>query len=768
MIRAACTAALNLLFATVALAQTSERPWLDRSQSPEVRAKAAAAAMTVDEKLRLVFGFDSPTAADLASVPDDVVAPDLKAYVLAHAVKGAAGFVPGAPRLGIPDQTQTDASMGVRDAQIPSIALPSSLATAASFDPEVSRAGGAMIGAEAKAVGFNVLLAGGVNLDREPRDGRNFEYTGEDPLLAGAMAGALIRGIQSVHMVSTMKHFALNDQESQRTTVDATISPEAMRQSDLLAFEFAYEQGRPASVMCSYNLVNGRWACENGDLLNKVLKQDWGFKGFVMSDWGAVHSTADAADNGLDQFTGFPCCNTNRAEFAPDVFKAAMACGQIQPARLDDMAERILWALFSTGAVDAPPRPEAIDYAAHAKVAQKAAEQSLVLLKNEGDLLPLKGVRSLAVIGGHADKGVLSGGGSSAVTPVGGDPLPDVGPKSWPGPMTWLPSSPLESLRHELPGAHLRYEGGQDIAAAAALARTSDVAVVFVTQWLGEGFDGKLELDGDQDALVSAVAAANPRTIVVVESGGAILMPWASRVPAVLEAFYPGIRGGQAIARILTGKVNPSGHLPISFPASDAQLAHASIAGSGRPDGTPVHVTYDEGAAIGYKWYDLKGYTPLFAFGRGLGYSRFALSGPTAQVQGGALKAGISLRNMGRVAGAGVAQIYVAPEDWRAAGWEAPKRLGGFVKAELKPGEARLIQLTIDPRLLATWEAAGDRWTIHGGAYLVRFGQASDQLPLCVRIALPEEHWSAATGQEGPGAVLPAAATIAGTDCSGG
>jgi beta-glucosidase len=747
-------AVLGLACCAPALAQTTPRPWLDRSLPADVRAKAALAAMTDDEKLRLVFGFDSPTAADLAKVPDRIASPDLKAYVLAHAVKGAAGFAPGVPRLGIPDQTQTDASMGVRDAQIPSTALPSSLATAASFDPQVSRAGGAMIGEEAKATGFDVFLAGGANLDREPRNGRNFEYTGEDPLLAGSMAGGLIRGIQSAHMVSTMKHFAVNDQESQRTTIDATISPEAMRQSDLLAFEFAYEAGRPTSVMCSYNLVNGRWACENDYLLNKVLKQDWGFKGFVMSDWGAVHSTVDAANNGLDQFTGFPCCNTERAEFAPSVMKASVAAGQIPAARLDDMAERILWALFSTGAVDDPPRPAKIDYAAHADVAQRAAEQSLVLLKNDGGLLPLTGVKSVAMIGGHADKAVLSGGGSSAVTPVGGDPLPGVGPKSWPGPMTWMPSSPLEALRREVPTATVRFDGGQDIAAAAALARRSDVAVVFVTQWLGEGFDGKLELGGDQDALVAAVAAANPHTVVVVESGGAVLMPWIGQVPAVLEAFYPGIRGGQAIARILAGKVNPSGHLPISFPASDAQLAHASIQGFGRPDGLPVHVTYDEGAAIGYKWYDVKGYTPLFAFGHGLSYTHFTLSAAAARVEGRALMVSVSLQNTGKRDGAGVVQVYVAPDDWRAAGWEAPKRLGALTKAQLRPGEARTLELAVDPRLLATWEAAGDRWTIRPGGYEVRIGQASDDLPLVAHVQLPGADWPAAH----PAAASPEAA----------
>src|SRR5205823_10422256 len=235
------------------------------------------------------------------------------------------------------------------------------------------------------------------------------------PLLAGTMAGALIEGIQSNKIVSTIKHYAVNDQESQRTTLDATISAAAMRQSDLLAFEFAIEKGSPGSVMCSYNLINGRWGCENDYLLNTVLKGDWGFKGFVMSDWGAVHSTG-AANDGLDQFTGF-CCAGDKPWFGPPAMKAALQSGAIPQARLDDMVERILWALFRSGAVDDPVKAAPIDYAAHAAVSQKAAEESLVLLKNDGTLLPLRGMKSIAVIGGNADKGVMAGGGSSDVTP---------------------------------------------------------------------------------------------------------------------------------------------------------------------------------------------------------------------------------------------------------------------------------------------------------------------------------------------------------------
>jgi beta-glucosidase len=735
-----------LLACAAMSAHAQDRPWLDKSKSADERARAAVAAMTLDEKLLLIVSYTDKK--DVAKQPDDIIPPAVKADIAAHHIEGSAGYVPGIPRLGIPAQWQTDASIGVRVTGMARTALPSSLATAASFDPTVSEAGGRMIADEARASGFNTFLAGGANLAREPRNGRNFEYVGEDPLLAGRMAAGLVNGIQSRHMVSTMKHFAVNDQESQRTTVDVTISPEAMRQSDLLAFEILDELAKPGSVMCSYNLVNGRWACENEYLLNKTLKQDWKFKGYVMADWGAVHSTVDAANFGLDQFTGYPCCNHHGPFYSARNFKAAMDKGEVSMHRLDDMAQRILWPLFQTGTFDDPPPlgkidKDKINFGAHAAVTQRAAEESLVLLKNENNVLPLANVKSLAVIGGHADKGVLAGGGSSGVTPVGGNAVPDLAPKSWPGPVVYMPSAPLAALKAELPKAKIAYASGADIAAAVALAKQSDVAVVFVTQWLGEGFDGKLELDGNQDALVAAVARANPKTVVVVESGGAILMPWLAQVPAVLEAFYPGMRGGEAIARILTGKVNPSGHLPISFPASNAQLAHGEIPGFGKPDGIPVHITYDEGAAIGYKWYDAKGYKPLFAFGHGLSYTRFAVVEPKASVANGALTVGAALRNTGKLAGRGVVQVYVAPADVKASGWEAPKRLVAFHKLDLQPGGSHAFTEAVDPRLLATYEVADDSWHVRAGTYRVLFGQAADDLPVSVDVTLPDMTWSA-------------------------
>jgi beta-glucosidase len=280
------------------------------------------------------------------------------------------------------------------------------------------------------------------------------------------------------------------------------------------------------------------------------------------------------------------------------------------------------------------------------------------------------------------------------------------------------------------------------------LAASSDVAVVFVAQHNSEGRDGSLELEGNQDALVTAVAKANPKTVVVVESGGAVFMPWAPQVPAILEAFYPGIRGGAAIARILTGKVSPSGHLPISFPASADQLAHPVLPGLGQPNETPAQITYDEGAAVGYKWYDAKGLSPLFSFGHGLSYTRFALSDLTARADGKAVRVSFSISNVGKRSGKAVAQIYVAPADWRKAGWEAPKRLGAFAKTDLKPGQSRRVELTVDPRLLATYEAAGNNWHIPGGSYRLMLGEASDGQMQSTDVTMLDRVWSASTAAQ--------------------
>ncbi|HEX8445569.1 MAG TPA: glycoside hydrolase family 3 C-terminal domain-containing protein, partial [Sphingomonas sp.] len=341
--------------------------------------------------------------------------------------------------------------------------------------------------------------------------------------------------------------------------------------SDYLAVQIALEGSRPGSVMCAYNKVNGTHSCENKALLTDMLKRDWGYRGFVMSDWGAVHSTVASVNGGLDQQSGWPF-DKERYFGAP--LSAAIDAGTVPAARLDDMARRIVRAMIVAGVVDRPVRPDQpIDYAADAATSGAIAEQGIVLLKNDRDMLPLPAlVGSIAVIGGHADAGVLSGGGSAQVHPVGGNAVPGLEPRGWPGPVVYHPSAPLTEMRRELPKAKIAFASGTDIAAAVALAKRSAVAILFVTQWTTESRDADLALSGNQDALVAAVAAANPNTIVVVESGGPVLMPWISKVRAVVEAWFPGTAGGRAIARVLSGAVNPSGRLPVSFPNGVAEL----------------------------------------------------------------------------------------------------------------------------------------------------------------------------------------------------
>ncbi|MES1972259.1 MAG: beta-glucosidase [Pseudomonadota bacterium] len=696
--------------------RTPTRPRVATPASPEARAAALVRKMTRDEKLTLVFGY---FGTDFA--PKKFTTPK-------EARPGSAGYVPGIPRLGIPPQWQTDAGVGVATQggavqKRERTALPSGLATAASWNRDLAFAGGAMIGDEARNSGFNVMLAGGVNLMREPRNGRNFEYGGEDPLLAGAIVGAQIAGIQSNRIISTVKHYAVNDQETDRFKANSIVEESALRTSDLLAFQFAIERSNPGSVMCSYNRINGDYGCENDFLLNQVLRKDWKWPGYVMSDWGATHSAAKAANAGLDQDSGFPF---DDQPWFDGPLKQAVASGAVSEAQLDGMATRILRSMIAHGLFEHPVAEAAIDYDAHAVVTRRDAEEGAVLLKNAGALLPLSpATKRIAVIGGHADKGVLAGGGSSLVYPRGGNAVPGLMPAAWPGPIMYYPSSPMDAIAKQAPGAQVRFASGEDSAAAAALAQDSDVAIVFVTQWAGEGFDVPLSLSDNQDALIAAVAAANPRTVVVMETGGPVLTPWIDQVGAALAAWYPGTEGGTAIANLLFGKVNPSGHLPATFPRSLDQLPRPTAP-------NPGETIYSEGATVGYKWYDAKGLEPQFPFGHGLSYTDFSLGGLSAAPTGAGVSVTFTVRNTGAVAGKAVPQVYVA-----GTGWEAPKRLGAFDKIALEPGASKRVTLRVDPRLLATWDPAGHQWRIAAGNYDVIVGQSSRDIAQKVTIRLP-------------------------------
>jgi len=718
-----------------ALADSGNRPWMNPALDPDKRASLVVAEMTREEKQGLAFayfGTDAPWKK-FTTPPE------------AHA--GSAGYVPGIARLGIPPQWATDAGIGVAtqggaQQKRGRTALPSGLATAATWDPDLARRAGAMIGAEARASGFNVMLGGGVNLVREPRNGRNFEYAGEDPLLAGVMVGAQIAGIESNHIISTIKHFALNDQETDRNTVNAIIDRDQARMSDLLAFQIAIEHSDPGSVMCSYNKVWGDHSCESAYLLTDVLRRDWGWRGFVMSDWGATHSTAKAARAGLDQQSGYPF---DDQPYFGELLLKAVASGELEEARLNGMATRILRTMFAKGVIDhpvtaAPLDLPAADLHAHAQVSRAGAEQGAVLLKNQGVLPLTRQAKRIAVIGGYADKGVLAGGGSSLVYPVGGNAVPGLDPTGWPGPIMYYPSSPLRAIQALAPASQVRFDSGRDRAAAAKLAADSDVALVFVTQWTGESIDKPLTLPDEQDALVNAVVSSNPHTVVVVQAGGAMFMPWADKVAGILYAWYPGSSGGEAIANLLFGVVNPSGHLPISFPKDETQFARAALEEKDAQGKKTLEAHYAEGATVGYKWFDVRKQQPLFPFGFGLSYTKFEYGNLQARFDGQDLVVKFQVRNTGAADGKDVPQVYVSPA---AGGWEAPRRLAGWSKVDLKRGASIQVELRVDPRLLGVFH--DDGWRIAPGSYQVLLGHSAVDLPLETSVTLPERRLPAGT-----------------------
>ena len=657
---------------------------------------------------------------------------------------GSAGYVAGVPRLGIPALQETDAELGVTNPGNirrgdSATAMPSDLALASTWDLAVARRQGEAVGSEARAKGFNVLLGGAANLNRDPHGGRNFEYFSEDPLLTGLMAGAVIDGVQSRHIISTVKHFALNAQETDRVVLDARIDPVAARESDLFAFEIAIERGRPGSVMCAYNQVNGVYSCENEWLLKRVLKGDWRYAGFVMSDWGAVHSTVRSALAGLDQESGEQLDTQN---FFAEELPPAIADGEVPPARLDDMVRRILTSMFACGLIDDRGAAEPPDVAASEQTALTIEGEGAVLLRNEG-LLPLSAkTRKLVVIGAHADLGVPSGGGSSQVVPRGGVAFKQPIGKN--REMIFDPAPPLEAIRRQFPHAQVDYDDGSIPERAAKAAAGADAAIVFVDQWMTETADAPdLSLPDGQDRLVEMIVRANPRTAVVLETGGPVLMPWIGETAAVLEAWYAGQKGGEAIAEILSGAVNPSGRLPVTFPVSETQVPHPKIQGD--PNGAPIGpvgrgghyggtftAVYDEGAAVGYKWFLERGERPLFPFGFGLSYTAFALDSLAVSVNGGVVTASVNVRNSGDRTGAATPQFYVSGPE----GANIPLRLAGWSRIDLAPGENKQVTVSIDPRLLATFDEAARRWRIKRGAYRLTAGFDAEQRELGASFAL--------------------------------
>ncbi len=712
----------------------SSQPWMNPSLSPDERASLVLKEMTLDEKISLLHGTGMTGLSPLS--PKAV-----------HS-NGGAGYVVGVPRLGIPDIQMSDAAYGVRSSGENgrySTALPCDLAGAASWDTDAAFEYGALIGRELRAQGYNMSLGGGVNLAREPRNGRTFEYMGEDPVLAGTMVSHVIQGVQAQHVLGDIKHYALNDQESGRNAVNVNIGERAMRETDLLAFEIGIRLSDPSAVMCSYNRVNGDYACENRHLLMDILKRDWKYPGFVVSDWQATHSTEKASAAGLDH-------EEPGQIFYGEAFKSAVASKKIAVSELDDHVRRILRSMFASGVVDDPPQKSVVDVEGGFEIARKIAEQSIVLLRNENAQLPLDSSRihRIAVIGAHSDVGMISGAGSAQVDPPGGNAImpPGKGRTHWLDQM-WFPTSPLKAIRAKAPQASVQYDAGTDPSKAAELAKSADVAIVFAHQWESEGMDLEtLTLPEHQDELIAKVAAANPHTVVVLETGSPATMPWASQVNSIVEAWYAGSKGADAVANMLFGDVNPTAKLPITFPLSDTDLPHPTIVKppvssttrDGDPDawkkiaaGLPAfQIYYDEGLKVGYKWYDAEKKPVLFPFGFGLSYTTYGYSNLKVE-PGTKVRITFTVQNTGSRDGAEIAEVYAALP---ASAEEPPKRLVGWSKVPLKAGESRVVTVEVDRQYLSIFDEKQHGWQLVPGEYTFLVGGSSQSLPLKESVSL--------------------------------
>jgi beta-glucosidase len=718
-------------------------PWSDATLSPDARADLVIKELTLEEKISLLHGQGGfgPNAGPSES-------------------NGGAGWSNSIPRVGIPAIQMADSAYGVTRGAASgrySTALPNNLAAASSWDPQAAFEYGALIGRELRAEGYSMSLGGGVNLPREPRNGRTFEYQGEDPLLAGTLVGNFVKGVQSEHIIGDLKHYAINDQESGRNAVNANIDKRSMRETDLRAFEIALGISDAGAFMCSYNRVNGDFACENSYLLTDVLRKDFHFPGFVVSDWGGTHSTAKASHAGLDQ-------EQPGKTFFGDALQKAVETGEVSQDEINDHVHRILRTIFATGLFDHPVVKQVPDVERGYALAQSLAEESIVLLKNNRNVLPLDAAKlhSVVLIGGHADVGVITGGGSAQVDAPGGSAVPPPPPQPVANPMAnffrrqvWLPSSPLRALTAKLPSSKVAYCSGDDLSAATSAAKGADVAIVFAYQSESEGMDLKsLDLGEDQDKLIETVAAANAATIVVLETGSPATMPWIDHVAAVVEVWYPGIRGAEALANLLTGEVNPAGKLAITFPKSDADLPHPTLvlpppaSQPSRPapgadissfmatmaKGLPPFETYyDEKLKVGYKWYDAEKKPVLFPFGFGLSYTTYTYSGLTVK-SGETVEISFTVRNTGKRAGTEIAQVYASLPD--AAG-EPPKRLIGWARVELTPGESKQVSIPVSRDRLTVYDEASDGWKLVPGNYAVMAGGSSQDLPLHQQVNLP-------------------------------
>ncbi len=668
----------------------THRPWLATGEPLEQRVGQLLAALTLEEKAKMLYGIAPPASSH------------------------AAGYVQGIARLGVPPLVLSDGPVGLRDTPRtkpvrPATALPATVSLAASFDPALAYSYGQTLGTEARARGIDVLYGPAINIDRVPVGGRNFEYFSEDPYLTGQLAASYVRGVQSRRVAAQVKHFALNNQENARHTASSNADQRTMREIYLPAWQTAVQSGHAWSVMCANNAVNGTYSCQNNALLRDLLEGEWAFDGVIGSDYAATHAAGASVTAGLDQsFT-----LRDWGAYYRDLPKLVRS-GAISPAALDERVRRVLRMMFRIGLLDGPHGAAKIDTAADSSVARQAAEEGTVLLRNDAGLLPLSATarHSIAVIGPYARTAYTGGGGSSHV-------------------LAYHTVSPVQGITARAgPSVTVTADGGADIARAAAVAAAADVAIVVVGDRSKEGQDrASMALPGQQDALISAVAKANPDTVVVLNTGAPVTMPWLAQVHTLLEAWYPGQEDGTALAATLFGAVDTAGRLPVTFPVSAAQ--DPAMGGTRYPAG-PHGYDYTEGLDVGYRGFDAHSLTPLFPFGFGLSYTTFGYGRLTVSPGAGGVTVSCTVTNTGRRTGVAVPQVYLSFP--KVAG-EPPRLLVAFGRATLAPGASRRFTMTVPRHSFQFWGSQG--WQLAAGSYRVSVGSSSRDLPLSAAVPSP-------------------------------
>lgn len=713
------------LAGSIAAAEPAEpRPaYLDAAQPLEARVEDLLSRLTLEEKLSLVHADSKFTTAAI-------------------------------PRLGVPRRWLSDGPHGVREDVGPdtwkiagrtddfATAMPVLIGLAATWNTGMARLYGEVIGAEARKRGKDILLAPGVNIQRTPLNGRTSEYFGEDPFLAATLVVPYIHALQAQDVAACVKHFAANNQEVERNTINVEMDERTLREIYLPAFQAAVQQGGVWSVMGAYNKFRGQFACHNDYLLNQVLKGEWGFKGLVVSDWNGTHDTREAVFNGLDLEMGTDGGTHEGAAvtgpkrpvdknpyenyYLAGAYRDGLNSGEFPLATLDDKARRNLRVMIATKLFDGR-KEGALNTKAHQKAAREVAEESIVLLKNEGGALPLRAasLKSIAVIGENATRLHAYGGDSARIKAL-------------------YEISPLEGILRQLGGTiNVTYSPGYRkdapadlIEKAVAAAQAADVAIVFGGLIHERPFDCEgadrtdLVLPWGQDELIRRVVAANPRTIVVMVSGSPVAMDaWLPQVPAVVQAWYGGTESGTALARVLFGDVNPSGKLPCTYPRRLEDIgAHALGAYPGK-NGT---VTYTEGMLVGYRWFDAKRIEPLFPFGHGLSYTTFRYSNlrlaPGTDPKGRVLTVECDITNTGSAAGAEVVQVYLHQANPSLP--RPPKELKGFSKVTLKPGETKTVAIALDQRAFSFYDPARRGWVAEADKFTVQVGASSRDLRL--------------------------------------